>query len=317
MTDLTPFPGSLTPRSGDPLDLAIAAWLDSKVKRSGSAKTERAYRDTLAAFRKALIAVGTDLDGDSRAIALAAQGWAGRDDPRPATYNQRLAILSSFYTFARKRGLLSGENPISQIERARVQAYAGVRGLDRSEVSRRMKAIDRDDVMGMRDYALLAVALQTGRRVNELAGLRWGDVHQSGDRVTLTWQRTKGGKVMSDTLPRGVSRSLMEYLRAQYGTALGSLGNDAPIWVSNRQAALSTRAIAVVCEKRLGTSRVHALRHTFAHEMEAAGAKVSDIQARLGHESLATTGRYLAALKSAENEHADALAHRFGFDEEE
>jgi integrase len=51
--------------------------------------------------------------------------------------------------------------------------------------------------------------------------------------------------------------------------------------------------------------------------MEAAGAKVSDIQARLGHESLATTGRYLAALKSAENAHGDALAARFGFGEEE
>jgi integrase len=80
---------------------------------------------------------------------------------------------------------------------------------------------------------------------------------------------------------------------------------------------LSTRQIAVLCKEHLGTSKVHQLRHTFAREMEAAGAKVSDIQARLGHESLATTGRYLAALKSAENAHGDALAARFGFGEEE
>jgi len=46
--------------------------------------------------------------------------------------------------------------------------------------------------------------------------------------------------------------------------------------------------------------------------MEDAGAKVSEIQARLGHESLATTGRYLAALKQADNKHADALATLFG-----
>jgi integrase len=50
--------------------------------------------------------------------------------------------------------------------------------------------------------------------------------------------------------------------------------------------------------------------------LEDAGAKVSEIQARLGHESLATTGRYLAALRPDENPHADALAALFGLDAE-
>ena len=35
---------------------------------------------------------------------------------------------------------------------------------------------------------------------------------------------------------------------------------------------------------------------------------VNQIQARLGHESLATTSRYLAALKRAENPHAAKVA---------
>jgi integrase/recombinase XerC len=72
--------------------------------------------------------------------------------------------------------------------------------------------------------------------------------------------------------------------------------------------ALGVQSIADICTRRLGTSQVHRLRHTFARGMEDAGAKVSDIQARLGHSSLATTGRYLAALKQTENAHGDALA---------
>jgi integrase len=48
--------------------------------------------------------------------------------------------------------------------------------------------------------------------------------------------------------------------------------------------------------------------------MEDAGAKVSDIQARLGHSSLATTGRYLQALRRSQNTEADALAELFGLD---
>ena len=50
-------------------------------------------------------------------------------------------------------------------------------------------------------------------------------------------------------------------------------------------------------------SQVHALRHTFAKSMEEAGAKVSAIQARLGHTSLAVTGCYLARLNQSEYRH--------------
>jgi len=49
----------------------------------------------------------------------------------------------------------------------------------------------------------------------------------------------------------------------------------------------------------MATSRVHTLYHTFARAMQDAGANVGEIQARLGHASLATTGRYLAALGRA------------------
>jgi integrase/recombinase XerC len=66
---------------------------------------------------------------------------------------------------------------------------------------------------------------------------------------------------------------------------------------------LTSQAIADVCQRWLGVSKVHTLRHTFASAMEDSGAKVSEIQACLGHTNLATTGRYLAALRSAENTH--------------
>jgi integrase len=49
--------------------------------------------------------------------------------------------------------------------------------------------------------------------------------------------------------------------------------------------------------------------------MEDAGAKISEIQARLGHSSLATTGRYLAALRSAENPQAEKVAEMLGLGE--
>lgn len=304
-----------------PIALAIAAWLDAKAKRTGSVKTATAYATTIAAFRALLRDHGLDLDGNPALVALVAQGWAGRGDPASATFNQKLAILSSFYSYALKRDLLKGGNPISRVERRPVQGYAGAIPLPYLEVRARLAAIDRATLVGKRDYALLVVGLQTGRRLSELAGVRYGDMSVGGERMTIVWRRCKGGKTMSDSLPAAVSRAVGEYLHALYGDALVEEGvaSDAPVWVSfarntSKGQALGIQSIADICARRLGTSKVHALRHTFARAMEDAGAKVSEIQARLGHDSLATTGRYLAALHRADNPHAERLVTLFGLD---
>lgn len=106
------------------------------------------------------------------------------------------------------------------------------------------------------------------------------------------------------------------------GPALGSqLRQERPIWISLAAHngtfghPLSIRAIAYVNEQRLGTSKVHTLRHTFARGLEDAGAKVSEIQARLGHADLGTTGRYLAQLHAGENPHLARLSHLYGLED--
>ena len=95
---------------------------------------------------------------------------------------------------------------------------------------------------------------------------------------------------------------------------------ERPIWISLAERngtfghPLSIRAIALINERRLGVSKVHTLRHTFARGLEDAGAKVSEIQARLGHADLGTTGRYLAQLHAGENPHLARLSHLYGLD---
>lgn len=96
---------------------------------------------------------------------------------------------------------------------------------------------------------------------------------------------------------------------------------ERPIWISLAQRngtfghPLSIRAIAQINERRLGVSKVHTLRHTFARGLEDAGAKVSEIQARLGHADLGTTGRYLAQLHAGENPHLARLSHLYGLED--
>jgi site-specific recombinase XerD len=303
------------------LDLMIAAWLDAKAGRSRSPKTARAYRDTIANFRVMLQQLGLDLDGDAGRIAIVAQGWAGLGQPAAATYNQRLAIVSSFYTYAIRRQLLH-VNPIMCVERRCVQPYAHSRALSYDEVQRCLTRIDRTTPFGARDYALLLIAVQTGRRLSELANLCLGDLRIDGGVVTVTWRRCKGGKTFADRLVPVIGQSLLQWLEQVYGPTVSVWPMDAPVWVSlarngTRGQPLSQRGIERICDRRLGIGSAHVLRHTFAQLMEDAGAKVSEIQARLGHASLATTGQYLAALKRANNPHATVMISLLGLNTEE
>lgn len=310
------------------LEVAILGWLDAKRGRSGSQRTWRTYADTLNSFRAALQREGLDLDGPVTPVALVAQAWAGTNTnrsssapasaPAPATYNQRLASVSSFYKYARKQGILQ-DNPIERVERRRVQAYSGSRALEAEYVKKALASIDRHTLIGARDYALLLTYLQTGRRLSEVAALECRDLDQlPGGRLRVTFRRCKGGKVLHDTLTPQVSSALLAYLFNTYDLPLDRLDGNTPMWVSlaerngTKGGQLSKVSISRICKARLGTTRVHTLRSTMAQVMEKKGAPVSLIQQRLAHSSLATTGIYLAALRQDDNPYAEEITEAFG-----
>jgi integrase/recombinase XerC len=310
---------------GHPVELAIAVWLDAKASRSDSRKTARAYHDTLTSFRQVCRDAGGDLDGpDANVLSLLLQGWAGR--PRPdgqpvaaATFNQRVAIVASFYTFARKRGLLAlVTNPADLVERRTVHPYAGAHPLDLGDVAARLETIDTTTLAGLRDRALVTLALMTGRRASELAGLRWGHLTHSGGRLTVTWARMKGGDTRREELDASTAATLLTWLRAAYGGELGALEPEAPLWLTlsrnlrGHRHAMTVDAIADVFAKRLGVSKIHVSRHTFADTMRRAGASLFEIQAALGHKNPATTSHYLRAIEVASNPYAERMAMLFG-----
>jgi site-specific recombinase XerD len=246
------------------VDFAIAVWLDAKSKRSGSTRTLGAYKRTINSFRDACLQSGYDLAGDPRVIALIAQAWVSHTvtgkTVSPNTHNLRLAIVSSFYAFAIKRSMLPiTTNPIALVERRPAQAYANAHGIPATTIAQSLKAINRRTIAGKRDYALLSVALQTGRRLSELCHLECRDIEVEGNTITLHWRRTKGGKTISDTLPTAVSKALMYYLSELYPNGIPN--DSSPVWVSfkgpdrTRGKALGRQAVADLCEKCSGPRR--------------------------------------------------------------
>jgi hypothetical protein len=63
------------------IDLAIAGWLDA---HSHSAKTQKAYADTINQFRLELRRIGQDLDADIRTIAMViSSATSSQQGPEP------------------------------------------------------------------------------------------------------------------------------------------------------------------------------------------------------------------------------------------
>lgn len=313
---------------GISIDAIVNAWLHAKDQKSHSAKTRQAYEETINGFRALLQFYGYDLiwRGDDFLAAIAdfaqtfaatrAEGASRQGEVSPATQSQRLSILSSFYRYAAQRRHSIAGNPIDLVERASVEPYAQSQAIDQDELARKLDAIDIGKEQGIRNLALLSVLLSTGRRVSEVASLTRGSIQLSGEQIRLSYQ-TKGKGHMRDLLTGEVSYILSAWLSRFYEGAFWGSPDDTPVWVnvhheSHRGEKLGYHGIAGICKHYLGTSKVHTTRHSFAILMEAAGAKLTDIQQRLGHKNAATTGIYMNKLTTERNIYADRISELLG-----
>jgi site-specific recombinase XerD len=307
----------------------VEMWLLHNYYPTSGESTATIYRKTLVSLRMYLQAQRLDLDSPGNLLTQPIQTWASLRTPKskrqgsvaPATYNQRIAAVNSFYSWVNKQQIASWSNPTEMLSRTTIQKYAEAHALDIQQVGSRLKQIDRSTLRGQRDYVLLQVALNTGRSARELASLNWGSLDLHGENITLTFEGGRNGKVMHDTLDNRLSRTLLDYLHVIYGKDLYTLPLHIPIWISfsdrTYRQAIGPQTIADICEAHLGVSKVQRLRHTFALTMDQVGAPVSTIQTRLGHENRATTDVYLANLKRASNPCIDLLTNTIGLDTEE
>ena len=209
------------------LNLAVASWLG---EYDAAPLTRTSYTAELQCFIATLQRGNLALDSTPGLVAIVARTHANRGNVRATSFNKRLSTLSSFYKHAIRHDLVD-INPIDTIKRRRVKRYARSQALDVGDVKKRMAQIDRATLAGLRDYALLSVALITGRRRAELAGLRAGHVQPRSDgRVRLTWVKVKASEdPMYDTLPLTLSTLLLGYLHRVYGARLGDLPADAAV----------------------------------------------------------------------------------------
>jgi integrase/recombinase XerC len=158
-----------------------------------------------------------------------------------------------------------------------------------------------DDLIGLRDRAVLEFLYGTGVRLSEMVSLDIGDFTGSGEVLRITG---KGNK--ERVIPWGdkARTAFYEYVAKRFGLetpvsdSMLSAFRKLPAFSAGTRGRISPRTVQRIVEKylrrvSLATSRSpHSLRHAFATHMLDNGADLRAVQELLGHESLSTTQIY-------------------------
>ena len=149
----------------------------------------------------------------------------------------------------------------------------------------------------VRAQAIIETFLGSGLRISELAALTCGDLLLGRGESALIVRRGKGGKRRVVGIRPALKRRLRVFLDAK--AAKGeAVAPTAPLFASERGGRRLHRSAVWRVVKgafaAVGVRAVpYALRHTHARRLLASGADLAEVQAQLGHASLATTGIYV------------------------
>jgi integrase/recombinase XerC len=213
-----------------------------------------------------------------------------RADYSRATVARKLATLRSFYKFLAREGEVS-RNPVKLIRTPR-QERRLPKFLQPGEVERLLAATKGDDLLALRDAAILEVLYSTGMRVSEVVALDLEHVDPIGEVVRV---RGKGKRERLAPLGSYALRALGRYLAARADT--GPIDKKA-VFVNRHGRRLSMRSVRRKLAKYLAIAGLdpkvspHTLRHSFATHMLERGADLRAVQELLGHRSLSTTQIY-------------------------
>ncbi|MBC7137561.1 MAG: tyrosine recombinase XerC [Defluviimonas sp.] len=287
---------SLTPALRD----ALEAWLSHLGALDGAAQnTVTAYRTDVVGFLSFLAQHWGAAPGTAALAAIGTadlRAWMASERGRGVGARSLARALSSVRSFYRWLSDREGFDATAVLA-ARSPRFR--RPLPRplaEDAARAMIAMVEDQARqpwtAARDGAVLTLLWGCGLRISEALGLTGADAPLPPVlRIT-----GKGGRERIVPVLPAARDAVAEYLRlCPWPAARG-----APLFRGLRGGALNPRQVARAMEQArmsLGlpaTATPHALRHSFATHLLAAGGDLRAIQELLGHASLSTTQAYTA-----------------------
>lgn len=178
--------------------------------------------------------------------------------------------------------------------------------LEPHELDALLNTPDINNIIGIRDRAIMEMLFSTGMRVSELCALKKKDIG-SENEISI---KGKGGKVRVVFLSKTAKEWLAKYLNRRtdnyQALFIRHLGKKGPLPESAQKEIeegeqfqhLNPRTIQRIIQKYATKAGIakhvtpHTLRHSFATDLLSGGADLRSVQELLGHSSVTTTQIY-------------------------
>jgi site-specific recombinase XerD len=307
-------------------DEALERFLGGLAARDASLHTRRSYATALAAYLAWLGDRSVDWRRPDRAVLRAYLGELTAGHAR-TTVAQRLAAIRSFYRWAGRSGLVTGDPWAALATPRRPRRLPAV--LTTADVERLLAAAASDEdepsrsaaqgvaaqdgaaaaatgaastrlrrALALRDVAIVETAYAAGLRISELAGARLGSVDLARGEVRVAGKGRKERIGLLGRPARGALEAYVAGARPVLAERRSSARPSDALFLNHRGEPLGVRGIRYRLHRaavRAGLpedATPHTLRHSFATHLLDGGADLRVVQELLGHADLATTQVY-------------------------
>lgn len=207
---------------------------------------------------------------------------------KSTTLARMISSIRGFFDFAVERGAVE-QSPAARLRTPKQPKRLPIY-LVPQEVVRLLEAPDADSTQGLRDRAIMTAFVFTGMRLSELVGANLGDLDLTHQTLRIMG---KGRKERIAPLNQIVIGALNAYLQAR------PLSDSPALFLNKYGRRLTGRMIEKIVRTYALKSGIfkdgispHKLRHTFATMLHASDVDLIEIQALMGHASIASTQIY-------------------------
>lgn len=222
-----------------------------------------------------------------------------------STIRRKLNVLSSFFVFVQKRGLLA-QNPMDFIAKPKLKQESKTNAFTRDEVEQILaflmaescrwqlakNAIEHD--RSRLQYMVVATLFATGIRVSELCALQVFDVMPANGAPQICIRNAKGNVEHRVFIAKEFFAQLQEFILER------NLTNSCHLFSHGKNGAfLSARAVYNIIQKVAQALNIdrkvspHSCRATVATILHNQGVPIGHIQHLLNHKSMTTTAVYI------------------------
>jgi integrase/recombinase XerD len=275
------------------LDTALDQFLDYLVSEKGCLENSvLAYGRDLRTYIDTLDEMGIRSAGAITGDAVERHMFKlSRRSLSASSRSRALSAIRHFHKFLIREGAVRTDPSASYQRPKRSKRVPKVLSLEQVE---KLLASPEDDVLGIRDRAMLEIAYAAGLRVSELCGLTFEQVVEK-ERVLVVVG--KGRKQRVIPYGRPAAKALSDYLsRSRPHLAAGAV--TAFVFLNRRGKKMSRVGFfkrLKMHSRRAGIQREvspHVLRHSFATHLLQGGADLRYVQELLGHADISTTQIY-------------------------